>query len=159
MNQIPKEFIEIAKELGLQRTICNEKKRNANKEFYSSNPEQTDFIGVLAEMLAAFELMKKGNRFTLNEMKGGNVIAEQDIAFEHNGKLWLVDVKATTTRIKRVPKRKFGKAADSGINAYWFFRISLKEYWYQHQFNTLEQVQSWQCVDSFGEEQYCKKFV
>ena len=158
-NEIPSMYIQAAKQIGLQRTQRNQKTREGNKDFYSGNPEQTDFIGVLGEMLAAFELIKKGNKFTLNALLDDKPLTEPDITFEHNGKLWLVDAKATETRMKRVPKRKLDKAAANNINAYWFFRISLKEDWYQHAFHTIEEVQSWQCVESYNEQQYCKKFV
>ena len=123
------------------------------------NPEKADFIGVLGEILAALELTKKGYGHTLSALLDDKPVQAADVFFNTNNKSWCVDVKATETMLKRVPKRKLDKAEQSGINGYWFFRISLKENWYKHNFHSVEEVKQWNCAEQYGEEQYHKKFV
>ncbi len=157
-NDIPAEFISIAKKHGAKRSKLNEKTRELNEDYSSPNPNKADFIGVLGEMLAALEMQKKGMKFTLNALLDEKPLAEPDIMFEHNGQQWNVDVKATEGRKKYVPTRKLDKAEACNINAYWFFKIDLKQDIYYHNFNTLDEVKSWRIID-YKEKQYCKKFV
>ncbi len=157
-NNIPAAYIDIAKQIGLQRSKLNAETRNSKQVYSSPNPNKADFIGVLGEMLAALEMQKKGMKFTLNALLDEKPLAEPDIIFKHNGQQWNVDVKATEGRKKYVPTRKLDKAEVCNINAYWFFKIDLKQDIYYHNFNTLDEVKSWRIID-YKEKQYCKKFV
>ena len=148
MNKtIPKEFYNIAKTLGLKRAEANEQTRNSNlayKTYFNKAANKVDFIGCLAELIATFELMKAGKGFKMAALFDLNPLKEPDLVTNtKDGKELRIDVKGTESNYKRVNTLKIKKATKTGINCYWFIKLDLKQNTYISNFNTLEEVKTW----------------
>lgn len=154
-QQIPAEFFAIAKRAGKYRAELNAKTRESKKEYKTDNPYHVDFIGALGEMLAVLEMMKRGKSYTSAALLDDDPQHAPDlIVGEYN-----IDVKTTTGQFKRVPVHKMQKAEKHGINAYWFFKICLKQECYWHNFHKLNDVKAWNVFDYYGYQTHAKKFV
>ncbi len=152
MNTIPKEFIEIAKAHGAKRTTMNEATRNGNNNYNATNPKKADFIGVLGEMIAALELMKRGKAFFLNALYDEKALPGADIILKD----YKIDVKTTTQKEICIPAYKLEKVESLNITNYWLIQINLNSLTYKQFFYTIEQVKTWPIVERYEKKVYIK---
>lgn len=157
MKTFPKEFIEVAKTNALKRCNFNKKVRQYKKEYEIKNPLDSDFIGVLGEMLAAWEMIKKGKEFFLNSLFDSEQKKEPDIVFKSGQTIYNVDAKASKSKKYSVPCHKVDKAEKHNISHYWFFIVDLEKCEYKYKFASLEEVKTWEIKDFFAVPAYYLK--
>lgn len=156
-KQIPKEFIQEALKLGAKRTELNESTRNSNEFFHSFNPKQADFLGVLGEMVANFETMKKGKAFFFNALLDKNPVPEPDLIIKTEDEVFRIDVKATQNEKFYLPVYKLEKAEKIGITHFWIFIFDIKNKVYQHRWFSIDAVKTWEIVEMWNKKNYFKK--
>ena len=147
-KKIPKEFIAIAQHHASKRTAMNEKVRKGIDSFYASNPSKADFIGVLGEMIAGLEMMKKGKAFFFNALYDEKQLPGADLIVDD----YRIDVKTTTKNDFCVPVYKVEKSKSLKISHYWIIKINIEKQTYLQLFYSVDDVLLWPI-----EERYKKK--
>lgn len=146
----PLEYIDIAKAVGKKRADLNTRLRNSNGNYYQKDPTGADIVGVLGELIAIHDLMKRGAGFTVAPLLDASPVQSPDLTIiGTDGEDYNIDVKGTTSNYKYLNLKKYEKAAEHGIDWYWFFKIDLKNYYYYANFHEREEIVSWQVKD-FG---------
>lgn len=150
MNTFPKEFIEPAKFHAKRRASMNASIREGNKLFTVEDPNFVDFIGVLGEIIVAFEMIKKGKAFFMNPLFDEKQVFGPDLIVKENGTTYNIDVKTTIKEHCCVPVHKLEKAKKHDISHYWFINLNLKNYTFRQFFCSVESVKAWCIVERFG---------
>ena len=156
MNHFPKEFIEIARHHAQRRTASNEQIRNSNDLFFNVNPSKSDFIGVLGEMIGAFEMMRKGKAFFLNDLFTTSQVPGADLITKKDGQTFNIDIKATTKEDFCLPVFKVEKASSSNISHYWIIKINIDNNTYLQKFCSVDHVKTWPIEERYKKKVYVK---
>lgn len=151
MNIYPKEFVEIAQKHGQKRSELNKDKRQSNDLYKVTNPQRSDYTGILGELIAQFELQKKGIGFWAAPLVEQIPCPGADLIFKANNQQYKVDVKTTYSNALMIPIHKHEKIKNKGIEIthYWFINLSKHEHTFKQQIIPFKEVEQWETKTLF----------